>query len=260
MFIKFLSFMVAAAFLACAQPAAAEDVHVLISGGIAEAYKKLAPEFEKKTGHHLIAGYGSSMGETETAIPVRLDRGDPVDVVLMVRDGLPKLQAKKQIQAGSVVDLAVSKIAMAVREGAPVPDISTVDALKQTLLAAKSVALSDSASGHYILEQMYTKMGIDKELGPKSRMIPATPVGEIVAAGQADLGFQQYSELVPVKGIHVVGRIPDGVQKDTLYIGAITTLAKAPDAAKALIQFLQTAEAQATIRATGIEPIAVRTK
>jgi molybdate transport system substrate-binding protein len=257
MFTKFLNLFVAAAFIACAGPAAADDVHVVISGGMAEAYKQLAPRFEKQTGHHLIAGYGSSMGTTETGIPTRLDRGDPIDLLIMVRDGLPALLAKKQVVPGSDVDLANSHIAMAVRAGAPVPDIATVDGFKRTLLAAKSVGVSDSASGHYIHEQMYKSLGIDVQMAAKSRIIPATPVGEIVAAGEAELGFQQFSELKPIKGIRIVGLIPAGVQKDTLYVGVLTTSAKAPEAAKALVRFLQTPESQAVIRDTGLEPLPV---
>jgi molybdate transport system substrate-binding protein len=245
----------AVAPIAFGQPTLAEDIHVVVSGGLAAAYKDVSPAFEKRTHHHLITEWGPSMGTTPGAIPMRLDRGEPVDVVIMVREGLGPLIARGQIVSGSAVDLARSKIAMAVRNGAPTPDISTVGAFRRTLLNAKSVAYSDSASGVYIAGELFKRLGIEAQMAGKSRMIPATPVGEVVSSGAFELGFQQYSELLPVAGIHVVGLIPEELQKVTVYSAAIATETKAPAGARTLIEFLASPQAYRAIRISGLEPI-----
>ncbi len=255
MFSKFLCLVLAAGSIACSQSANAEDIHVVVSGAFTAAYKELAPTFEKNTHHHLITEWGASMGTTPTAIPMRLDRGEAIDVVILAREGLDPLVAKKQIVAGSQVDLVRSKIAMAVREGAPVPDISTVEAFKRTLLNAKSVAYSDSASGVYLSGELFQRLGIDKELAAKSHRILGTPVGEAVARGDVEIGFQQFSELLPIKGIRIVGAIPDETQKVTVFSAGITTSAKAPAGARALIRFLASPEAYGAIKASGLEPV-----
>lgn len=255
MFSKSMCLLTAIGLAAFGQPVQAEDIHVVISGGFAAAYTELAATFETRTHNHLITERGASMGNTPTAIPVRLDRGEAVDVVILAREGLDGLVKKGQVVAGSEVDLVRSKIAMAVREGAPAPDISTVAAFKRTLLKAKSVAYSDSASGVYLSTELFKRLGIDKELAAKSHMIPGTPVGETVARGEAEIGFQQYSELLPIKGIRIVGTIPEQTQKVTVFSAGVTSNAKAPAAARALIEFLASPQAYKAIKASGLEPV-----
>src|SRR6201991_32233 len=237
--------------------ASAAEVRVMISGGLTAAYKELVPEFERQTGNKVITAYGPSMGTTVNAIPVRLERGEPVDVLIMVGYALGDLAKQGKVIAGSSVDLVKSPIGMAVKSGAPKPDISSVDALKRTLLAAKSVAYSDSASGVYISTEMFQKLGIAAEMRDKARAIPATPVGEIVARGDAELGFQQISELKPVAGIDIVGQLPADVQKITVFSAGIASVSKEPEAGKALIKFLGSAGAAPVIIKSGMEPIAV---
>src|SRR5882757_9677773 len=152
-----------AAALLLAGGANAAEVRVMISGGLTAAYKVLVPEFERATGHTVLTAYGPSMGTTVTAIPVRLERGEPADVLIMVGYALSDLAKQGKVVAASSVDLVKSPIGMAVRAGAPKPDISSVDALKRTLLAAKSIAYSDSASGVYISTEMFQKLGIADE-------------------------------------------------------------------------------------------------
>jgi molybdate transport system substrate-binding protein len=241
--------------IAASSVASAEDIHAVVSGGFAAAYKTLAATFEVRTHNHLVTEWGASMGQTTTAIPVRLDRGEAVDLVILAREGLDPLVTKGQVDPASVVDLVRSKIAMAVRQGAPEPDISTIEALKKTLLNAKSVAYSDSASGVYLSRELFKRLGIEQEMLAKGRVIPGTPVGEIVARGDAEIGFQQYSELLPVAGIRIVGAIPEETQKVTVFTAAITTRAKAPEGARALIRFLGSPEAREAIKASGLEPI-----
>ena len=193
------------AALALSNAASAAEVRVMISGGLTAAYKELVPEFERATGNKVLTAYGPSMGTTVNAIPVRLERGEPADVLIMVGYALGDLIKQGKVIADSRVDLVTSPIGMAVKSGAPKPDISSADALKRTLLAAKSIAYSDSASGVYVSTEMFQKLGIADEMKDKARKIPATPVGEIVAHGDAEIGFQQISELKPVEGIDIIG-------------------------------------------------------
>jgi molybdate transport system substrate-binding protein len=148
------------------------------------------------------------MGTTPQAIPNRIDRGEPVDVVIMVGEALTELIKRGKIVPASRVDLVRSSIAMAVRSGDPKPDISTVDALKGTLLDAKSIAYSDSASGVYLEKELFPRLGIAEQLRGKARMIPAEPVGKVVARGDAQIGFQQLSELKPLAGIETWACFP----------------------------------------------------
>src|SRR5579872_2405909 len=127
--------------------ASAAEVRVMISGGLTAAYNALVPEFERTTGHKVITAYGPSMGTTVNAIPMRLERGEPADVLILVGYALGDLIKQGKVVPDSRVDLVKSPIGVAVKSGAPKPDISTPEALKRALLAAKSVAYSDSASG-----------------------------------------------------------------------------------------------------------------
>jgi molybdate transport system substrate-binding protein len=235
--------------------ASAAEVRVMISGGLTAAYKALVPEFERATGHKVLTAYGPSMGTTTNAIPMRLERGEPADVLIMVGYALEDLAKNGKVIAGSSVDLVKSPIAVAVKSGTPKPDISTADAVKRALLAAKTIAYSDSASGVYVSTEMFDKLGIKEAMEGKARKIPATPVGEIVARGDAEIGFQQMSELKPVEGIDIIGPLPNELQKITVFSAGIATVSKEPDAGKALIKFLASPAARAEIVKSGMDPI-----
>ena len=232
----------------------ATDIQVVSSGGFAEAYKELAPRFEKQTGNKLIAGWGPSMGTTKNAIPARLDRGEEIDVVIMVGRSLDDLMAQGKLVPGSKVFLANSPIACAVKQGAQKPDISTVANFKAALLKAKSLAYSDSASGEYIKNELMDKLGIKDQMAGKASQIKATPVGEIVARGDAEIGCQQRSELMAVKGIDIIGLIPQEVQLITPFSAAVVAKSKVPTEAKALLMFLSSPENAHVIEETGLEP------
>ena len=236
--------------------ASAAEVRVMISGGLTAAYKALVPEFERATGHKVLTAYGPSMGTTTNAIPVRLERGEPADVLIMVGYALEDLAKKGKVTDGSSIDLVKSPIGVAVKSGAPKPDISTADAVKRALLAAKTIAYSDSASGVYVSTEMFDKLGIKEAMQGKARKIPATPVGEIVAHGDAEIGFQQMSELKPVEGIDIVGPLPDELQKITIFSAGIASASKEPDAGKALIKFLASPAARGELIKSGMDPIA----
>jgi molybdate transport system substrate-binding protein len=232
------------------------EVKVMISGGLTAAYNQLVPQFEHATENKVVTASGPSMGTTVNAIPVRLARGEPADVLIMVGSALGDLIKAGKVVADTRVDLALSPIGMVVRAGAPKPDISTVESFKRALLAAKSVAYSDSASGVYIGTEMYERLGIAAEMKPKSRMIPADPVAGVVARGEAELGFQQISELIPMPGVDLVGPLPPEVQKITLYSAGVVVGSKEPEAGRALIKFIASPAAAQVIAKTGLDPLA----
>jgi len=234
---------------------AAEEIRVVSSGGFAAAYKALAAEFERRTGDTLIAGWGPSMGDTVDAVPSRLARGEPIDVVIMVGYALDDLVKKGKAVDGSRRDLARSDIGVAVRAGAPRPDIHSAEALRQALLAARSIAYSDSASGVYIETEMLKRLGIAEAVAGRAHKIPAEPVGAVVARGDADIGFQQISELKPVPGIDLVGPLPAELQKSTVYSAGIVAGARHAEAARKLIDFLGSPDAAAAIEASGLTPL-----
>jgi molybdate transport system substrate-binding protein len=235
--------------------ASAQDVKVMSSGGFAAAFKLLAPEFEKTGNGHVDAVWGPSMGTTPGAIPVRLARGEPADVVIMARSELDSLAKKGLVIEGSQVDLAYSRIGLAVKAGTRVPDISSVEALRRALLDAQSVAYSDSASGVYVSTELFKRLGIEQEMAAKSRQIPAEPVGQVVARGEAEIGFQQLSELQPVAGIIVVGPIPEEVQKVTVFSAGIVANGPHPEAGRALIRYLSSQNACTVIKRTAMDPV-----
>ncbi len=242
-----------AGILFCAT-ASATEIKVMISGGFSAAYRELIPKFEQATGNKIVTAYGPSMGTTINAIPIRLARGEPVDVIIMVGYALAELTKQGKVVSDSRVDLAQSKIAIAVRAGAPKPDIGSVSAFKTALIKAKSIAYSDSASGVYISTEMLQRLGIADQVKDKARMIPAEPVGAVVARGEAEIGFQQLSELLPVTGIDIVGLVPAELQKITVFSAGVAKNAQEPTAAKALIQFLSSPAAAPAIIKSGMEP------
>jgi len=254
MLLRTATLVVLALFLAT--PARADEIKVMTSGAFTEAYQQLVEQFQKTTRHSVVTTFGASMGGANDSIPVRLDRGEPVDVVIVIESALEPLIKSGHIASASRVQLARSMIGIAVRKGAPRPDISSVAALRQTLLQAKSIAYSASASGTYISTEMFKRLGIAEQVKGKSQRIESERVGAVVARGDAEIGFQQVSELLPVAGIDYVGLLPAEVQQVSIVTAAITTKASSRSAAQALIDFLASPAAAATIRKTGLEPIA----
>ncbi len=240
--------------LLTATPARADEFKVVTSGAFSAAYLELAPQYERATHNKIVTEFGPSMGTTHNAIPVRLERGEQIDVVIMAAPALAGLIRQGKVRAGSRVNLVESHIGMAVKAGAPRPDISTVDALKHTLLAAKSIGYSDSASGVYLSTVLFPKLGIANQIKGTARKIEAVPVGGVVAKGEVEIGFQQISELRPVKGIDIVGELPPGAQHVTLFAAGIPVTATHPQAAKAFIEWLASPAAYAAIKKSGLVP------
>jgi len=241
------------------QPSAATgDIHVMTSGGFTAAYNDLRPAFERSSGRSVKTAYGASMGNADDSIPSRLSRNEPADVVILARPALDALVAQGKVVPGSQVDLVRSAIGFAVRKGAPKPDISTVDALKRTLLAAPSIAYSASASGTYYETELLKKLGIEDQVKPRSKRILSERVGTVVARGDAALGLQQVSELLPIAGIDYIGPLPAEVQRVTVFSAGIATASKQPDAARQLIRYLNSPAAAPAIAKTGLEPLTAR--
>lgn len=239
--------------------ATASDVKVMISAGFFSVYKELGPAFEKSTGHRLVTTRGPSIGDSPEAIPTRLARGEEADVVIMDGVGVDLLEQRDLARPGSRMRLAESFIGMVVRAGQPKPDISTMDALRKTLLAAKSIAYSDSSSGTYLSTIGFKKLGIAEAVSDKSRKVRGPPSGELVAAvvarGEAEVGFQQVPELIHVPGVDFVGTVPPDVQPPTFFVGALPKNSQQPDAAIALLRFLSSADAAAVITTAGLRPL-----
>mgnify|MGYP003584202953 FL=1 len=231
------------------------ELHVMTSGGFTAAYNELRPGFERMSGRTVKTAYGASMGNAQDSIPSRLARNEPADVVILARPALDALVAAGQVVPGSQVDLVRSSIGFAVKKGAPRPDIGTVEALKRTLLAAPSIAYSASASGTYYEKELLKNLGIEAQVKPKSKRILSERVGTVVARGDAQLGLQQVSELLPIEGIDYVGPLPAAVQRVTVFSAGVATGSKQPEAARELIRYLNSPAAAPTIAKTGLEPI-----
>lgn len=250
------------AAIVAASNATAADIKVMISAGFFSVYQELGPAFETSTGHKLITTRGPSVGDSPEAIPARLARGEAADVVIMDGVGVDLLDQRGLTRLGSRMPLAESFIGMVVRAGHPKPDISTLDALRKTLLAAKSIAYSDSSSGTYLSTVGFKKLGIADEVASKSRKVRGPPSGELVAAvvarGEAEVGFQQVPELIHVPGVDFVGTVPSDIQPPTLFVGALSKNSQQPALAVALLRFLSSTEAVGVIEKAGLKPLAPR--
>jgi len=242
------------ALLVAHAPAFAADIHVMTSGGFTAAYKELVPEFERASGHKIKSAYGASMGGAADSIPSRLSRGEPADIVILAAPALEALVKDGKVVAGSRVDLVHSNMGMVVPPGAAKPDISTLEAFKQAVLAARSIAYSASASGVYLSTELFPKMGIWEQIKDKSRRIESERVAAVVARGDADMGFQQISELLEVKGADFVGPLPEGAQRTTIFSAGMVATAREPEAARELIRYFRSAAAAPVIKRAGLDP------
>lgn len=238
------------------EAARTQEVRVVTSGGFAAAYNVVAPGFEKETGLELTTAYGSSSGGAVDSIPVRLERGEDFDVIILSQSSLNNLTELGFVRPGSRRDLVRSSIGMAVREGAAIPDISTVERFQKALFDAESIGYSASASGTYLSTVLFPELGIWEALAPKSRRILSERVAAVVARGDVEIGFQQISEILPIAGAHYVGPIPQEYQKVTVFSTGITAGARNASGAKRLVDYLSSARVAEDIARTGLEPLA----
>jgi molybdate transport system substrate-binding protein len=230
------------------------QLKVITSGGFAAAFQQLQPEFEKATGIKLTVTRGASQGSGPDTIGAQLGRGFPADVVIMSREGLDDLIAEKRIVAGSDINLGQTPLGLAVRAGAPKPDIRTVEAFRQTMLRAKSVTFPGSTTGIYMVKKLFPQLGIANEMAPKTT---STGVAA-VAKGDAEISVQPVSELLHAPGTEFVGTIPKEIQYVSVFSAAMVARSKEPKAAKELLDFLTSEKAKRAIKATGMEPVKPR--
>jgi molybdate transport system substrate-binding protein len=218
----------------------------MASAAFKEAYLELVPQFERSTGHRVATQWAPS-----AQMMSRLKSGEQVDLVILSAAAIDEL-----VRFGVIatrIDFAKSGVGVAVRSGAPKPDISSGDALKRTVLGAKSIVYSTGPSGIY-LAGLFQRMGIADQIKSKVKQVQGEPTGAVVARGEAEIGFQQVSELLPVAGIDLVGPLPPDVQEITVFSAGLHVAAKEPDAAKALVQFFKAPAAIPVIRQKGMEP------
>lgn len=240
--------VVAAAALLSGAVAQAADIQLISSLAMREAVSELAPAFEAASGHKVRLLWAGS-----AAITKRIGEGEIADVVIAPASNIDKLLADGRL-AGARIDIAKSGIGAAVRAGMPKPDISSAEALKNAVLAAKSVAYSTGPSGVYLAD-LFRKMGIADQIRGKVTQTPTgIQIGEVVARGEVELGFQQISELLHVKGISYLGPLPGEIQHMTVFSAGVHKAAPQPDAAAALLRFFTSPAAAPFIRKSGMEP------
>jgi len=231
------------------------DFIVMTSGAFTAAHLALVPQLEKLTGEKVVTAT-TSVGTGETSIPNRLKRGEIADLVIVADALMQQLIEEKLVEKEGCEPVARSSIGIAVRAGTPKPDLSTVEGLKRTLLDAKCIAYSASVSGQYLTQELLQKLGVADQVLGKCRFVGGGErTGAVVARGDADIAFQQISELLPVPGIAHITPLPPDVQKTSAFSAAVGGTARNPELARSVIRFLRTPEAAPAIRQSGLEVI-----
>jgi molybdate transport system substrate-binding protein len=250
---KILAFVISAALFAWPIAAMAQ-VKVLMSGGFSGAYEQLLPEFERTSGVKVTTGSGASQGSGPQTIGAQLATGAAADVVILSREGLEELVAAKHIAAGSEVDLARVGLGLAVRTGTAKPDVGTVEAFKQAVLAARTVSAS-STSGIWLVKDLFPRLGIADKID-----IKITPRGAdaaaMVAGGGAGVAVLPISEILTAKGVDYAGSLAPDIQFLQVFSAAIVARSGEVDNAKRLIAFLASPRAAEAIKKSGMEPVA----
>ena len=226
-------------------------IKIMSSGGLKGVIAELAQAFERHSGHRL-----ETVFNPPNAVKTRIEGGEAVDVVVLSAVLIDDLAKQGKVAPASRTEVARSGLGVAVRKGAPKPDISTADAFRRALLDAKSIVCSDPAGGaasgiHF--QKVISELGIAEEVMAKARLNSGSYNAEIVARGEAEIAIQQISEIMPVKGADLVGPLPPGVQVTTRFVAAIGASSQAPAAAQALIDFLGSADAVRVIKANGMD-------
>ena len=237
--------------------AGAAEIRILASGSLKAALSQLLTDFEKSSGKTATVEYGPA-----GAIFGRIGKGDAADVVILSRSQLQKLEGEGKVVQGSLVDVAQISLGVAIRKGAPNPDIGTVEAFKRTLLAARSIGYRDpitgSTSGIYTAS-LLERLGLAQELKPK--LVLDRSEGDVpenvflgVAKGEVELQIGQITEIIIAPGVDLAGPLPQEIQNTTLMVAEIVAASKVPDDAKALIGFISSPSAAAVLKASGFQP------
>ncbi len=227
--------------------AEAAEINIMSTVAFKDAYLEMLPAFERTSGHKVVTQWVPTV-----EVLRRIKAGETVDLVLMAANGLEDLAKAGKIESASQTPFVKSGVGMAVRAGAPRPDVSSVETFKRTLLAAKSVGYSTGPSGSYLVG-LFERLGIAADIKAKTKLIQGEPVGEFVARGEAEIGFQQIPEILPVKGIQYLGPLPAEIQYNTVFSAGLHTAARQAEAARAWIKFLKTPEAAEFYKKYGME-------
>jgi molybdate transport system substrate-binding protein len=246
--------VIAAAVLSLASlpQATAAEIKVLTAGAFKQVVLALVPDFEKQTGNKVTVDNGTT-GE----LTKRVNGGEAFDILVITPAVVEEMIASGKLAAGSRVMLASVGVGVMVKEGAPKPDVSTVEAFKQALLAAKSVAYIDPASGGssgIYIDKLLVKLGIADQIKPKAKLKKGGYVADLIASGEAELGIHQISEIVPVKGVTLVGPLPKEIQSTTTYAAGLSASARDKDAAEELTKYLSGPDAAAVLKSKGMSP------
>ncbi len=233
-------------------PAPAAELKVLTAGAFKQVVVALVPAYEKQTGNTVIID-----NDTAGGLKTKIEGGEAFDVAVITPAVLKELTASGKIAAGTSVNVASVGVGVVVKEGAAKPDISTVDAFKRALLAAKSVAYIDPASGGssgIYIDKLLERLGIADQVRPKAKLKKGGHVADLIVSGEAELGLHQISEIVPVKGAALVGPLPKEIQNTTTYAAGLSASTQNKAAAQALMQVFSGAEAAAVLKSKGMEP------
>ena len=232
----------------------AAEIDVIATGAVSGAFKRIVTDFERDTHHHLHISWGPSLGSSPEAIPVRIEKGERADVLVMVGSEMDKLIRKGRFVAATRADLAQSGIGVGVKAGSAKPDIASVASLRQALLDARSIGYSEGASGTYIANSLLKRLDVVDQVVAKRKLIPGKElVGEAIARGEVELGLQQISELRVVPGVTYVGPLPAELQKISVLAAAVSEQAREPDAARAFLKYLSTASAAKAFEDSGLD-------
>jgi molybdate transport system substrate-binding protein len=229
--------------------AGAAEIRVLSTQATEEAYRELIPQFEKTSGHKVTTVFTGTLDANK-----RLAAGESYDLLIMAAASIDEHIKDGKVAPGSRVDLAKSGVGVGVKAGAAKPDISTTEAVKKTLMSAKSIGYSTGPSGNYVIG-LFQRLGLADEIKGKLKQTPTGVfVGSIIASGEAEIGFQQVSELSHFAGVDFVGPLPADIQQMTVFSSGILAGAKEADAAKALVNFVTAPAAAAAYKKRGMEP------
>ena len=232
-------------------PAAAADLKVLTTGAFKPVVSALVADYERQSGDKI-----SVANDTAGALVRRIDGGETFDVLVLTPAALSELEKKGKVAAGSVANLARVAIGVAVKTGAPKPDIGTVEAFKQALLKARSVAYIDPAAGGssgIYLDKLFQRLGIADAIRPKAVLVPGGLVAERVVNGEAEIGVHQISEILAVKGATLVGPLPAEIQNYTVYAGGLSATTRHPDNARKLLAVFSSDAARRVLKERGME-------
>jgi molybdate transport system substrate-binding protein len=244
-----LGALLAACVVVLGGAAQAAELKVISTRATEELYRELVPQFEKSSGHKVTTIFTGTLD-----VQQRIAAGETYDVIIMVDTAIDDYIRSGKVVQGSRVDIARATIGVGVRAGLPKPDIRSVEALRQALLQAKSIGYSTGPSGDYVIE-MFQRLGVADAVRPKLKQAPTTMlVASIIASGEAELGFQQANELSHFPGVDYLGPLPLELQETTWRSGGIMTGSRAPEAAKALLEFLSGPAAAPVIRKHGLDP------